>query len=269
MNIDVYSTSGTKKGTKSLPAELFGVDVNEGLIHQALVRQQNNRRASTAHVKTRGEVQGSTRKLFQQKGTGRARRGSVRSPVLRGGGKAFGPRNKANYVTDMPKKMRRKALACCLSMQAKAGIIFGIENFSNEHKTKQFIALLQKLPVELGRRITIVVPAKHEALQLAARNVPRVRVIIADYLNPEDILQARHLIFVSDAIDRAVELFVDSQESSAKSQAPKAEPKTEAKKAPAKTTAKKPATSATAKATADKKKAPTKKSTSSSTKSTK
>lgn len=235
MNIDIYSTTGAKKGTLALPTELFGVDVNEGLIHQAIVRQQSNRRTAIAHAKNRAEVAGSTRKLFQQKGTGRARRGSIRSPLLRGGGKAFGPRNVANFEKDMPRKMRQKALACCLSMQAKAGIIFGLENYSNEHKTSTLVDLLKKLPVELGRHITIVVPAKHEALQLAARNVPRVKVLTVDYLNPEDIVTARHMIFVSDAVARATELF--AMKASTKSDVSSTDTDTPAKK----TTAKKPA----------------------------
>ena len=129
MKIDVYTSLGTKKGTHDLPVSIFEAAVNEGLMHQALVRQQSNRRRSTAHVKNRSEVEGSTVKLYQQKGTGRARRGSVRSPLLRGGGKAFGARKNRNFTKGMPKKMRRSALRSCLSVQAKRGSIVGLEDY--------------------------------------------------------------------------------------------------------------------------------------------
>lgn len=207
MNVELYTATGTKKGSLSLPKELFEVEINEGLIHQAVVRQQSNRRSSIAHVKSRGEVVGSTRKLYQQKGTGRARRGSANSPVLRGGGKAFGPRNNSNFEKDMPRKMRRKALACCLSKQAKAGSIFGLESYKSAAKTKEFLSLLEKLPVDIGRRILIVVPERQEDLYRAARNVQGVKVVTAAYLNAEDILHARHIAFLSDAVQKAVELF--------------------------------------------------------------
>ena len=207
LTIDVYTGTGSKKGTASLPAALFGAPVNEGLMHQALVRQQSNRRASTAHVKSRGEVQGSTQKLYRQKGTGRARRGSIRAPILRGGGKAFGPRNIRNFVKDMPKKMRRAALRSCLTLQAQQKSIIGLESYADTVKTKQARELLEKLPVECGRRILFVTPDKHEALKLSMRNIPNVKVITASYLNPEDVLVSKHVVFLVDALKKAEEVF--------------------------------------------------------------
>jgi len=207
LTVDVYTSTGVKKGTAALPAVLFGAPINEGLMHQALVRQQSNSRAPIAHVKSRGEVRGSTRKLFQQKGTGRARRGSVRSPVLRGGGKVFGPRNTRNFTKDMPKKMRRAALRSCLSLQAQHRSIIALEDYANTIKTKQAWELLQKLPVECGRRILFVTPEKHEALRLSMRNIPNVKVITAAYLNPEDILVSKHLVFLVEALKKAEEVF--------------------------------------------------------------
>lgn len=207
MTIDVYTATGTKKGTANLPKALFEAPINEGLMHQAVVRSQSNRRQAVAHVKTRGEVQGSTRKLFRQKGTGRARRGSVRAPLLRGGGKAFGARNNASYEKDMPKKMRRSALFSSLSAQAKHGNIIGLENYPETIKTKDMVKLIDKLPVDLGRRILFVLPEKHQALELSARNVPGVKTISAQYLNPEDVLTARHIVFLVDALKKAEEVF--------------------------------------------------------------
>lgn len=211
MKIDLYSSTGQKSGAIELPASMFGVEVNKGLMHLALLRQQSNRRRPIAHVKTRGEVVGSTKKLFQQKGTGRARRGPVRSPLLKGGGKTFGPRNTANFYKDMPKKMRRAALFSCLSDAAKrTGCLLALEQYPDDVKTKNFYALLKKLPLEIGRRILVVLPAHTHGIERAARNVPRVKTILAPYLNPEDIITARHIVFLADAIRVAEETFVGS-----------------------------------------------------------
>jgi len=207
MTIDVYTATGTKKGTATLPKALFEATINEGLMHQAVMRQQNNRRAPIAHAKNRGEVEGSTAKLFQQKGTGRARRGSIRSPLLRGGGKAFGPRSNQNYQKDMPKKMRRAALFSCLSLQAKHNKIVGLENYPETIKTKDMVALLTKMPVELGRRLLIVTSDAHNALSLSVRNIPGAKAVQAAYLNPEDVLTAHNIIFLVDALKKAEEVF--------------------------------------------------------------
>lgn len=219
MTIDVYSSTGTKSGSVELPPALFEAPVNTGLMHLAVVRQQSNRRNPIAHVKTRGEIIGSTKKLFQQKGTGRARRGPIRSPLLKGGGKTFGPRNNANFTKDMPKKMRRAALFSCLSVCAKQGSIIGLENYPDDTRTKTLFALLKKLPVELGRKILIVLPAHHKGLELSARNLPRVKTLLAPYLNAEDLLMAKKVIFLVDAIKVAEETFTEkNQESRIKNQ---------------------------------------------------
>src|SRR3989338_2777253 len=207
MNIDVYTATGTKKGTASLPSSLFEAAINDGLMHQAVMRQQSNRRNAIAHARNRGEMVGSTRKVYAQKHTGRARRGPIRSPLMRGGGKAFGPRSNANFVKEMPKAMRRAALLSCLSLQAKNKVILGLENYPDNAKTKDAVALLKKLPVELGRHILVVTPDHHKGLVLSLRNVPNVKTLYASYLNPEDILKSRHIIFMVDALKKAEEVF--------------------------------------------------------------
>jgi large subunit ribosomal protein L4 len=207
MKIDLFTATGTKKGSMELPARLFEAKINKGLMHLALVRQQSNRRYPIAHVKHRGEVVGTTKKAYAQKHTGAARRGALRSPLLRGGGKAFGPRNEANFQKDMPKKMRRAALFSCLSLKAKEGAIIGLENYPDEVKTKTFVDLLGKLPVDIGRRIVVVTAGRHRGVELSSRNIPRVKAIFAQYLNPEDILSARHIIFLADAVKAAEETF--------------------------------------------------------------
>ena len=207
MNIDVYTATGTKKGTVALPKELFEAPVNEGLMHQAVVRQQSNKRKSISFVKRRGDIQGSTRKLFQQKGTGRARRGSVRSPILRGGSKSFGPSKLANYVKGMPKKMRRASLFSALSAQAKNGTIVALESYPDKISTSEAVKMLQKMPVNLGRKIVIVTPDKHAHLCLSTGNLHAVETVMVQYLNPELVLGASHLVFMVDAIKKAEEIF--------------------------------------------------------------
>jgi large subunit ribosomal protein L4 len=202
MTIDVYTSTGAKKGTATLPKALFEANINEGLMHQAVIRQQSNVRNTVAHTKSRGEVQGSTRKLFQQKGTGRARRGSVRSPVLRGGNKAFGPKSNANFVLEMPKKMRRAALASSLSLQMKNGAVFGLESYPEEIKTKDARKMLEKMPVELGRKIIIVTADNNASVNLSVRNIKNVRTVMAQYLNPLDVLGSRQIVFMVDAIKK-------------------------------------------------------------------
>jgi large subunit ribosomal protein L4 len=207
MKIDVYTAAGKKKGSADLPAALFEAPINDGLMHLAFVRQQSNRRLATAHKKTRSEVVGSTRKIMRQKGSGRARKGSASANILRGGNKCFAPRNIRNFTKDMPKKMRRNALFSCLSAAAKKGTIIGLEGYGDDYKTKTFAALLENLPVAVGRKIVFVLPSHMEALERGAQNVQGVKTILAQYLNPEDVLGAYHLVFLVDALKVAEDTF--------------------------------------------------------------
>ncbi len=239
MTIDVYSATGQKGEKLTLPESLFGQDVNFGLMHQAVVRQQSGRRQSPAHVLTRSEVSGSTKKLFEQKHTGRARRGDVRSPSLRGGSKAFGPRNVKNYEKDMPKKMRHAALRSCLSLQAEKGIVTALESYGDVVKTKSLVTLLGKMSITNVRNVLIVSKGVHKPLVLSARNVQGVTVVPASYLNPEAVLHARHLIFLKDAIEEADAMFgkkhkeaytgKTAESAGLKSEAPKKKASTEKK----------------------------------------
>ncbi len=232
MKLDIFSATGTKKEGMDLPEDLFGAPVNWGLMHQAVILQQSNRRAPIAHVKTRGEVVGSTKKLFAQKHTGRARRGPGRSPVLKGGGKAFGPRNDANFIKAMPQKMRHAALRSCLSLQAEKGGILLLEDYPDDVKTKNLAVLLQKMSVEHGRRALIVLPGKHRGLQMSSRNITGVKAIQAAYLNPEDVLNSRKIVFLVDAIKVAQETFGKDATKREKSPENKEEKAPKAKKTP-------------------------------------
>ncbi len=244
MQTDLFSATGAKLQAVTLPASLFEATINEGLMHQALVRQQSNARRSTAHTKSRGEIAGSTKKLFAQKHTGRARRGPVRAASLRGGGKAFGSKKDRNYEKDMPQKMRHAALRSCLSLQAGKKAVLVLESYPATIKTKAVAELLGKLPVEQGRRILFVTAASHEGLRLSARNIAGVKTVTAAYLNPADVLGSRHLIFLQDAIGVAEKLFGGAQKKEEKDGKEEKETKktTKTKKTTtAKKTTKKPA----------------------------
>ncbi len=207
MKVDVFTSTGSKKGQVELPETLFAAPINQDLMHQAVVRQQSNRRTNIAYVKSRGEVVGTTKKAYQQKHTGRARRGALRSPLVRGGGKAFGPKNDRNFIKDMPKSMWRAALRSSLSLQAKQGAIIALDSYPETVKTKDFVNMLKKMPVEMGRRLLIVLPATHDALYYSSRNIPRLKTVTVQYLNPLDVLQSRNVIFVGDSIEKADAMF--------------------------------------------------------------
>ena len=207
MKVDLYKQSGEKSGSLELPKEIFEVEYNEELIHQALVRQLANKRVAIAHTKTRGEVRGGGRKPFRQKGTGNARQGSTRSPNLRGGGVIFGPRNNRNFSKDMPKKQRRKALFSALSEKARNNEVIGLESYdAKEPKTKDFATMLGKLPVE--RNALVVIPEKNIVIQKSSNNVANAKTILASYLNIHDLQKYKKVIFLKDSISKLEEVFL-------------------------------------------------------------
>ncbi len=206
MKIDLYTTDGSKKGSITLPKEIFEADIAIGLMHDALLRQQGNGRVSTASAKTRSEVAGGGRKPWKQKGTGRARQGSIRSAQWRGGGIIFGPTPNRNFGKEMPKKMRRKALLGALSAKAKAKGISALEGFSaKEPKTKDFSQLLQKIGCT-GKTL-VVTAGRDTILEKSANNIQEVKTIFAQYLNIADILSADRILFLEDAIEKTKEIF--------------------------------------------------------------
>ena len=207
MKVDLYKQSGEKSGSLELPKEIFEVDYNEELIHQALVRQLANKRVAIAHTKTRGEVRGGGRKPFRQKGTGNARQGSTRSPNLRGGGVVFGPRNNRNFSKDMPKKQRRKALFSALSEKARNNEVIGLESYeAKEPKSKEFAAMLGKLPVD--RNALVVIAGKDAIIQKSSSNIANAKTILAGYLNIHDLQKYKKVIFLKDSISKMEEVFL-------------------------------------------------------------
>ncbi|QQR83424.1 50S ribosomal protein L4 [Candidatus Peregrinibacteria bacterium] len=208
MKIDLYQQSGAKKGTIDVNTSLFSVPVNDELMRLALIRQLANGRQANATVKKRGEVRGGGKKPWRQKGTGRARFGSSRNPIWRGGGIVFGPTNERNYTKQMPKKARRAALFSGLSQKAADNAVFALDKYEvAQPKTKVFADLLKKLPVE--RSLLIVTAESNEMLEKSANNMPNVKVIAVEYLNLHDLLKYEKVMFLETALKKAEEHFLN------------------------------------------------------------
>ena len=207
MNINLYSQKGEKLKAIKVSDVIFDAEINQGLMHQALVRQQSNARVNLAHTLTKGELRGGGAKPYRQKGTGRARQGSIRNPHYKGGGVAMGPRNNRNFEKDMPKKQRRKALFSALSLKMKDGGILALDKYeAKEIKTKDFIEMLGKLPE--ARRTLVVLDQKNEMLEKSARNIPNVKTLLVNYLNIADLVKYEKVLFLEPALKKAEEIFV-------------------------------------------------------------
>ena len=192
MRVDVYSMTGEVVGQAELQDEVFGIIPNEGLLHQAVLRQLANARQGTADTKTRGEISGGGKKPWRQKGTGRARAGSTRAPHWRGGGVVFGPHPRS-YHQDMPRKMRRLALRGALSASLAGGRVLVLDELQlTEPKTREVAQLFSNLDLE-GSTL-IVTPAADQAIVRSARNIPGTRILPADLLNVLDVLKHTHLV---------------------------------------------------------------------------
>lgn len=202
--IDVLDASGKKNGSVELPADLFAVPTNVPLIHQVVVAQLAAARQGTHKVKNRGEVSGSGKKPFKQKGTGNARQGSIRMPQHRGGGVVHGPVPRS-YAQRTPKKMIAAALRSALSTRAEAGKIHVVDSLVEGEKpsTKQAIAMLSAFG-EL-RRVLVVLDRDDQINWLSVRNIPKLHVITADQLNAYDVLVAEDIVFTKGAFDAFVE----------------------------------------------------------------
>lgn len=182
-----------------LESSVFGLEVNEWLIHRALVYQLANARNNIAHTKTRWEVRGSTRKLYKQKHTGNARAWSARSPIRRKWWVAFWPRNTQNFSIEMNKKERRKALFCALSAKVKNNQLLVVDEIKLDSiKTKIMDSVFTKLPYE--KNILLAIPAKNDILQKSSANLPYVKSILVDYLNIADLLKYKTLVLLKDSL---------------------------------------------------------------------
>lgn len=202
--VDLYNMDGDKKGTLKLSEHVFDAEVSEALIHQMLLRQLANARRGTQSTKTRAEVRGGGRKPWRQKGTGRARHGSIRSPLWRGGGITFGPKPR-DFSQSMPKKMRRSALRGVLSSKVKDGMMTALESLEFEApKTKMFDKMLGAL--KLPQNTLFIIDKSNWAVEKSASNLPGVKVLIPDTINVHDILKYERLVMTKEAISRIEEV---------------------------------------------------------------
>ncbi len=210
MLINVYNQQGEKIGQALLPKEIFDVKINPDLIYQVVVSQMANRRKIIAHTKDRGEVRGGGKKPWRQKGTGRARHGSIRSPLWKGGGVTFGPTKKRVFKKEIPKKMRRKALFMALSEKVKDNLLILLDELKIEQgKTKLVAEVLKKLPCK-EKSVLIVLPQYDKNIILAAKNIPNTKTIQAKDLNALDSFTFKYLLMPKTTIKIIKETFLST-----------------------------------------------------------
>jgi len=207
MQTNLYNQIGDVVGQIELPDEVFGLKINQDLLHQAVVAQLGNSRQVLAHTKDRSEVRGGGKKPWRQKGTGRARHGSTRSPIWKGGGVTFGPTKERNFSKNINKKMKRKALFMALSGKAQDEQLKVLDNLNLENsKTKLVNKVLRNL-VKTGTLI-LVTPSSDKNIERSARNLSYAKVLSAKSLNVLDILNHKYLFLLKDAIPVIKEHYV-------------------------------------------------------------
>ncbi|HEY8423003.1 MAG TPA: 50S ribosomal protein L4 [Thermoclostridium sp.] len=203
--VDVYNMKGEVVGEINLSDDIFGVEVNEDAMHAAVVNQLANKRQGTQSTKTVSEVRGGGRKPWRQKGTGRARQGSIRAVQWKGGGVAFAPKPRS-YRYSIPKKLRRLALKSALTTKVlDSNIIVLDELVMNEIKTKEFVKVLKNLKVD-GSAL-VVLPEVDEKVVKSARNVPDVKTALVNTINTYDILKHQKFIITKDAVAKVEEVY--------------------------------------------------------------
>jgi large subunit ribosomal protein L4 len=202
MMIDVYDAQGQVIRQTELPEAIFGAEVKEHLLHEVVRYQLAKRRQGTAHTKNRSAVRGGGTKPWRQKGTGRARAGSRRSPLWRGGGTVFGPMPRS-YAYTMPKKKRRIALCSVLSLKVREDAFRVIERFDiQQPKTREVVHMIKYFTDK--RKVLLLVPYPHEMLHLSARNIPDVKVLPVVGLNVYDLLHYTTVICAEEAIEKII-----------------------------------------------------------------
>ncbi len=201
MKLALLNMSGEQVGEVELSPTIFEVKPNTALMHQALVRQLANARQGTHKTKTRGEVNGSTKKMWKQKGTGRARQGSRKAPHWRKGGTVFGPQPRS-YEQIMPRQMRRAALRSALSVKANAQQIIVLDKLEMDApRTRDFSGMLSALSVPEGRSTLVLLPEKNENVERSVRNLPDVKYLRAQYLNIRDLFGYDTVLMPKGALD--------------------------------------------------------------------
>jgi large subunit ribosomal protein L4 len=207
MNAKFYTLDGTEKGTTALPDELFAQPVHEHLMWLSVKRHLGNQRQGTAMVKSKGLVSGGGKKPFRQKGTGNARQGSNTSPLMPGGGRAFGPKPH-DHRTDMPKRQRRAALVSALSLRAGENAVSVIEGIAVDQapKTAQVAGVFKKIGLH-DKKTLLVVGQHNDTVWKSVRNLRHVRTTLAHQLNAHDLLDCEQLLLTQDGLARVKEVF--------------------------------------------------------------
>lgn len=207
-SVTLYNNQGEKSGEMQLDDALFQVAVNPTLVHEAMIAQNANARAAIAHTKTRGEVRGGGRKPWKQKGTGRARHGSRRSPIWSGGGITFGPRSIRNFSKKLNRKARSKALAMVLSDKVAHEKLVAVDSLRFEAaKTKVLADVLNKLPSKAGKSTLIITVPENKSVATTARNLQKVATLPANSLNVVDLLRYDYVVATKDALEMISEMY--------------------------------------------------------------
>lgn len=200
MRIAIYSKDGKEAGVTEISDAVFGVKSNPAVLHQAVISQQANARIVHAHTKTRGEVSGGGKKPWKQKGTGRARHGSIRSPIWRGGGITFGPRKIRNFAKKVNRRMRRAAILMALSDKVASGNLVVLKDLQFEKdKTKEVAKVISLLPLKRGHTM-LALPKEDKKVGELARNIDRVSPCAVSSLNVYDLLRHVNLVTTVNGI---------------------------------------------------------------------
>jgi large subunit ribosomal protein L4 len=208
MEAKVFSVNGKEIKTIDLNPDVFGIEVSDGSIYHAVNNELANRRVGTACTKTRAEVNYSNTKPFKQKGTGNARRGDKKSPVMVGGGTIFGPKPR-DYSYTLPKKVKRLAMRSLLSLSVQEERLVVVEDFTSENgKTKELVGILKNF-VEDGKRTVLIMKNDDAMLRRAARNIPYLHVLAYDKLSAKELLYARKVVMLETAAKNLNEFYGD------------------------------------------------------------
>ena len=207
MNAKLYGLDGVEKGTAALPDELFAQPVHEHVLWLSVKRHLGNQRQGTASVKNKAAVSGGGKKPFKQKGTGRARQGSNTSPLMPGGGRAFGPRPR-DYRTELPKQLRRVALVSALSLRASENAVAVIEGIAVDKlpKTAKVVGVLKQLGL-YGKKTLLVVGQQNDTVWKSVRNLRHVNTTLAHQINAYDLMDCEQLLLTQDGLARMTEVF--------------------------------------------------------------
>jgi large subunit ribosomal protein L4 len=197
----LYDQTGKEKGDFELPAGLFGVEVKPAFVHEVLVSQESTARQPLAHTKTRGEVRGGGKKPWRQKGTGRARHGSIRSPLWSGGGVTFGPRNDRNFTKKINRKSKKLAFAMSLSDKAADEKVLVLEGYGIQNgKTKELTTLIGKLPAQ--GKLLLVNAGRNDLLTRSVKNLQKVRLAGVSDVNLKQVLDADWVLATPEAVEK-------------------------------------------------------------------